>query len=91
MDYQKRFEINETVFVNSDDNITFIAAQYLDNVSGFEVYTGSHRVHIGAIHYSKLSKKYSYHTDTGKFIYYSANMLSSIANMVKTSNDSCET
>lgn len=67
--------------------LLFVGAEYADNLSGIEVYLKDDCDHIGAIHYSKTSKKYSYHPDATKFMYYSTEMLTSITNMMNRATE----
>lgn len=79
--------IQQKTYVKKKD-LLFIGAEYADNLRGMEVYIKHNNDHIGAIHYSKHTKKYSYHPDGGKFMWYSPDMLTTIVDMIERADNS---
>lgn len=67
--------------------LLFVGAEYADNLSGIEVYLNHNNDHIGAIHYSRHTRKYSYHPDATKFICYSPDMLETITSIIERADN----
>lgn len=67
--------------------LLFVGAEYADNLDGIEVYLKHNNDHIGAIHYSKHTNKYSYHPDATKYMYYSPDMLTTITGMIEIADN----
>lgn len=81
-DDQCQFKINEF----TDDNLVFTLSEMPENIAGFEVHLVNGLVHIGSIHYSKITKKYSFHPIKDKFIYYTDHMLQSLSSVTSGAN-----
>jgi hypothetical protein len=80
---EKSNEQNTRLYVEKKE-LLFIGAEFADNLSGIEVYLKDNNDHIGAIHYSKHTNKYSYHPDATKYMSYTPDMLATITSMIET-------
>lgn len=78
---------NQKTYVEKRE-LLFVGAEYADNLKGMEVYLKHDNDHIGSIHYSQHTKKYSYHPDGGKFMWYSPDMLTTITDMIERADNS---
>ena len=84
---KKPNEKNTKIYVEKKE-LLFVGAEFADNLYGIEVYLKHDNDHIGAIRYSRHTKKYSYHPDAVKFIQYSPDMLNTITDMIERADNS---
>lgn len=79
---QCQLRINEHI----DDNLVFNLIEMTDNNIDFEVRLINGLIVIGTIHYSKISRKYSYHPELKHYIYYTPHMLDALSKVTEGAN-----
>lgn len=79
---EPEFQFNSKATRKIQDEIVFSISVFAENIACYEVKLKKDNTHIGSIHYSKITRTYSYHPVPDLFIYYTTTMLNIIGKAI---------